>query len=185
MANLKHNISEWVESYIDELYRWAFYKLSDEELAKDIVQDTFVVAAEKIQDFRGDSSPKTWLFSILRYKIIDVYRKKAKLPISIDTKASTDFFDSEGSWQKPKMPLSWEQDDTHLLDDQDFQLVLKKCMDALPEKWNACVKLKYLSEKSGEDICQELEITPANFWQIMHRAKLNLRDCIEKNWFKN
>ena len=40
-------------------------------------------------------------------------------------------------------------------------------------------------QKSGEEICQELEITPSNFWQIVHRAKLQLRDCIENNWFKN
>lgn len=58
-------------------------------------------------------------------------------------------------------------------------------MDNLPEQWNACVKLKYLMQKKGEEICQELDITPTNFWQIMHRAKLNLRDCVETNWFNN
>ena len=67
----------------------------------------------------------------------------------------------------------------------EFKEVLKRCLDSLPEKWNTCVKLKYLTQKSGEEICQELKITPSNFWQIVHRAKLQLRDCIENNWFKN
>ena len=58
-------------------------------------------------------------------------------------------------------------------------------MDALPEKWSTSVKLKYLSGKKGELICKELGITPTNFWQTIHRAKLKLRDCIENNWLLN
>jgi len=38
-------------------------------------------------------------------------------------------------------------------------------------------------DMESEEICQELEITPTNYWQIMHRAKLQLRECIENNWF--
>jgi RNA polymerase sigma-70 factor (ECF subfamily) len=41
-----------------------------------------------------------------------------------------------------------------------------------------------MEEKKGELICQELGITDTNFWQILHRAKLQLRKCIELNWFK-
>lgn len=185
MSIQKHQLSEWVELYTSELISWALFKISDEELAKDLVQDTFVAAAEKINDFRGESTPKTWLFSILNFKIIDVYRKKAKTPVTSETSTYSEFFDEDGNWFKSKRPQTWNDEDTHLLDDQEFQLVLKKCMDALPEKWSACMKFKYLMNKSGEDICQELDITPTNFWQIMHRAKLNLRDCIDKNWFTN
>jgi len=185
MSKPKHDISAWVERYMPELYGWARYKLSDEELAKDIVQDTFVTAAEKIQDFRGESTPKTWLFSILKYKIIEVYRKKAKTPLSADTKTLADFFDDHNSWLENQKPEPWSNAEPELLDDADFQAVLQKCLEALPEKWNASIKLKYLMSKKGEEICQELDITPTNFWQIMHRAKLNLRECIERNWFRN
>jgi len=44
----------WVEDYTKELYSWAFHKVSDTELAKDLVQDTFLAAVEKIQSFKGD-----------------------------------------------------------------------------------------------------------------------------------
>lgn len=179
------NLSELVETYTNDLYSWAFHKVSDSELAKDLVQDTFLAAAEKIESFKGDSSPKTWLFSILNYKIIDVYRKKVKQPISMDSQSFSNFFDGEGSWRVDKRPKDWHEDEQHLLDDSDFQEVLSKCLNALPEKWNACVKLKYLTEKSGDEVCQELGITPTNYWQIVHRAKLQLRDCVEHNWFKN
>jgi RNA polymerase sigma-70 factor (ECF subfamily) len=178
------NLSEWVDKHTPELYSWALHKVSDSELAKDLVQDTFLAAAEKITAFQGDSSPKTWLFAILNHKIIDVYRKKVHKPVAVESDSLFNFFDPDGAWKKEKHPDTWEEDETHLLDDADFQLILKKCLDALPEKWSTCVKLKYLTEKNAEDICQELEIAPTNYWQIIHRAKVQLRDCIDTNWFK-
>jgi RNA polymerase sigma-70 factor (ECF subfamily) len=37
--------------------------------------------------------------------------------------------------------------------------------------------------KKGDEICLEYEITNSNFWVIVHRAKIVLRDCLEKKWF--
>jgi RNA polymerase sigma-70 factor (ECF subfamily) len=179
------NLSEWVDTFTSDLYSWALHKVSDHELAKDLVQDTFLAAAEKVHDFKGDSTPKTWLFSILNHKIIDFYRKKVRQPVRVDNQVFSTFFDEGGDWKVEKRPGHWSNDDEHLLDDIEFQGVLKKCMDALPENWNTCVKLKYLMNKNGEEICQELNITATNFWQIVHRAKLQLRNCVEENWFKN
>lgn len=178
-------IENMVEMYTEDLYRWAYYKTSSSETAEDLVQDTFLVAAEKYANFEGKSSEKTWLFSILNNKIIDFYRKKSRKKEVMSSDTFSNFFDITGDWQQESKPKDWEEDDGHLLDNPDFQSVLKKCLDALPEKWNACVKLKYLSSKSGEEICQEIGITSSNFWQIIHRSKLQLRDCIDVNWFKN
>jgi len=77
-------LTQWVDTYTTELYSWAIHKVSDSELSKDLIQDTFLAAAEKIEGFKGESSPKTWLFSILNHKIIDHYRKKTSKPVSID-----------------------------------------------------------------------------------------------------
>lgn len=178
------NLSMWVEAYTTELFNWAYYKVSDSDLAKDLVQDTFLAAAEKIDSFKAESSPKTWLFSILNHKVIDYYRKKVNQTLPIENNFFSNFFDADGDWQKEKRPEEWENEGENLLDNTGFQEVLKKCMDALPEKWSTSVKLKYLLNKNSEDICQELEIAPTNLWQIIHRAKLQLRDCVEYNWFK-
>jgi len=43
--------------------------------------------------------------------------------------------------------------------------------------------MKEIDEMETEDVCNELEITPSNLWVMMHRAKVQLRKCIEKNWF--
>lgn len=80
------DLNELVEQYTDDLYSWAFHKVSDTEIAKDLVQDTFLTAAEKIGTFKGNSSPKTWLFAILKNKIIDHYRKKVNQSVNIGQK---------------------------------------------------------------------------------------------------
>lgn len=180
----KKILSQWVEIYSSDLFNWAYHKVSDTELAKDLVQDTFLAAAEKMTSFRGDSSPKTWLFSILNYKIIDVYRKKVNQTINIDTQSISSSFNEEGSWLQERSPKDWNEDEAELLDNLEFREILLKCLDDLPGNWNASVRLKYLLNKSGEEICQELQITPTNLWQIVHRAKLRLRECVENNWFK-
>lgn len=185
MIQKEHNLTDWVNTYTAELFKWALYKVTNEELAKDLVQDTFVAATEKVKDFKGDSSPKTWLFSILNHKIIDIYRKNAKKPIAVEPKTFSDFFDENGDWFVNKRPQSWDDSDGHLLDDAEFNAVLKACIETLPEKWKTCIKFKYYFNKNTDEICQEMEIAPTNLWQIMHRAKLNLRDCIDTNWFQN
>jgi RNA polymerase sigma-70 factor (ECF subfamily) len=179
----EHNLSEWVDLHTDELFSWASYKVSNDELAKDLVQDTFLAAAEKLDSFKGDSTPKTWLFSILNYKIIDHYRKKVKEPVKMEEDTLISFFNEDNEWKKDNRPNDWNADEQHLLDDDNFQQILKQCMDALPDKWSTIMKLKYLTGNKGEEICQELGISTTNFWQIMHRARLNLRECIDNNWF--
>ena len=183
MQTEQKSLSYWVDTFTEDLFSWAFQKVSDVELAKDLVQDTFLAASEKIDSFKGDSSPKTWLFSILNHKIIDFYRKKGNKPISLDSPSFSKFFTDDGSWHKEKQPNSWDEEDGHLLDNYDFKLILQKCIELLPDKWNSSIKLKYLMNKKSEYICQELDITSSNYWQIMHRAKLQLRDCIDVNWF--
>jgi DNA-directed RNA polymerase specialized sigma24 family protein len=74
--------------------------------------------------------------------------------------------------------------DGHLLDNTEFIDVLTFCLNKLPDNWSSAIHLKYLEEKDGHKICQELGISSSNYWQILHRAKLQSRVCLEKNWIK-
>lgn len=177
------DLNDLVEIYTEPMYSWAVHKVTDHELAKDLVQDTFLAAAESVDSFKGNSSAKTWLFSILNHKVIDHYRKKVRCPMSVEDDFMGRFFTSDGDWKMEARPQTWEEDEPHLLDNEEFLEVLQKCLEALPENWRTAVNAKYLLQKNGEEICQELNITPTNFWQIIHRAKLQLRDCVHTHWF--
>ena len=192
ISTLAITVKRWVEMYSDKMYSWTFYKTNSKEIAEDLVQDTFLAAFESISKFEGKSDPKTWLFAILNNKIAEHFRKIYRNPILSENQANPNegesffdtLFDSNGEWQKEERPKEWQNTEAHLLDDVAFVKVLEACMDKLPANWNAVIQLKYLEEKKGDLICQELGIAPTNFWQILHRSKLQLRKCLENHWFK-
>lgn len=183
----KHRvIAQWVREYSDALYSWTARKIPDDALAQDLVQETFISAFQNFDSFQKASSPKTWLFSILKNKIIDHYRQSAKTISrnAATSKNDTDqWFDGDSRWKEEFKPDPWDTDES-LLDNPEFEIVLSSCMGKLPVSWSACIQLKYLSEKDSNEICQELSITASNLWQILHRAKLHLRNCLERSWFK-
>ena len=59
----------WVSKYADYLLRYAMFRLNDEEHCQDLVQDTFLAALKAKENFKGNSSEKTWLTSILKKSI--------------------------------------------------------------------------------------------------------------------
>jgi len=185
--NKQQNLfKDWVNLYTNALYTWALHRTSHIEIAEDLVQDTFLAAFNKLENFKESSSPKTWLFAILNNKIIDYYRKnKVKFTVLDEVLNSDnsikDNFNEDGNWRENTSQLAWTADG-NLLDDEAFNQQFSICIEALPSKMKNVVSYKFLQEKSTELICQELEISPSNYWQIMHRAKLQLKQCIQNYW---
>jgi RNA polymerase sigma-70 factor (TIGR02943 family) len=175
----------WVGQYTENLYSWAYYKTSSKEAAEDLVQDTFLAAHQRLSGFKEKSNPKTWLFSILNHKIGDYHRKRLRNPAPDAGNFYSLFFDRHDNWDDAGKPREWPQEEGNVLDNAAFNQVLRHCLEKLPAQWFSAIWMKYMEEKKGEAICQELGIAPTNYWQILHRAKLQLRKCLELNWFKS
>lgn len=181
----------WVTLYADALYLHAFHKTGKQELAEDLVQETFLAGLRSASNFKGNSSEKTWLFNILKFKIADYYRKastKYELSASfISTSKSNvldQFFNKDGEWLEDSGPQAWSEDAIQLLENKELGDVLNNCIDKLTNDQKQVILLKMLEETDTKIVCKELNITPTNYWVLIHRAKLILRACIEKNWFK-
>ena len=180
------NPKQWVKTYSDQLYRFAFLRLSDRDIAKDIVQDTFLAALRNQETYKGEISEKNWLFTILKNKIIDQYRKKAtssELRHQISEVNFDEYFDKEDHWKMEVVPKEWTVDYSGGVESKEFFEILHRCIDRLGEIMKSVFSMKYLDEIESEDICKELKISSSNYWVIIHRAKLQLRNCLEKNWF--
>jgi RNA polymerase sigma-70 factor (TIGR02943 family) len=180
------NPHQWVSSHADYLYAYAITRINDDELAKDLVQETFLAALQKTGSFEGKSSERTWLTAILKNKIVDVYRKKSSGLKGVAAKEPeeevNDFFAEDGHWKTEHGPKEFGIEDKDHLVTREFEEILKKCMQKLPVLWKAVFTMKHIDEEPTDTICTELKVTASNFWVIIHRAKLNLRACLQKNW---
>lgn len=187
--NKQKQFEVWVNDFSDDLFSWALYKTSSRETAEDLVQETFLAAFHKMENFKGDSKPKTWLFSILKNKIVDYYRSNAKtnnqthsLSESSGREITDDLFNENENWTNTEINNLWNNDEQELLDNPEFNKILLHCLDDLPSKWRNAFTSKYLTDKKAEEICQDLDISVTNYWQIVHRSKLLMKKCLEVKW---
>lgn len=189
----KLNPAEWVKKYGDYLYSVALYKLGNSTLSQDMVQDVFLSALKAKDTFLGHSSEKTWLSVILRNKITDYYRKKNTEPSIEDYLETTSenfhnaFFDNSndkfGHTLESMLPADWGSNADNRVEGKEFSNILKYCISKIPPRIAGIFLSRYFDDKNAMEICNEFNISSSNYWVIIHRAKLLLRSCLEKNWF--
>lgn len=182
----------WVDEHGDCLFRFALQRLRDEHLAEDVVQETLLSAIQSLDSYSGKSTERTWLTGILKHKIIDHYRKNSR-NVQI-TEEDTDlsgldhFFERpdawDGHWAIPLRPVDPEQSPEQVMERSEFWAVMNQCMSAMPERVANVFSLREVDGMTSEEICDVLSLSPSNFWVIMHRARMQLRRCIEIKWFR-
>ncbi|MDN3581054.1 sigma-70 family RNA polymerase sigma factor [Mucilaginibacter flavus] len=179
---------QWVDKYADYLYTYAFTRTNNEDKARDLVQETFLAALEHVDSFESRSSEKTWLTAILKNKVIDNYRKAssglAKKTVSLDADTGqTEFFVPDyNNWRPEQVPKAFGLEDDCPMLNKELNSILQRCLEKLPSQWLAVFTMKHMDDEKTDDICEKLNVTTANFWVIIHRTKLNLRACLQRNW---
>ena len=178
IENKRIDTNTWSEKYFDQLYSYAYYRTNDPDLAADIVQDTFLAGLRSLERFEGKASVKVWLFSILKRKIIDYWRSKnarKTLPFTYYSSPSL----SEGYFEQ-----LLEADDRveQQIENKELKDIILRNIHALPEKWEGIVIDRLIHEQSFEEICEKYQLSINNVWVIMHRAKKQLRQGIERTW---
>lgn len=177
----------WVQDHGDYLYNYAYYRVHSKEIGEDLVQETFFSAFKGKDSFRGESSELTWLLAILKRKVIDHYRKVSSGKEKTISDYTLPFQDEgvfEGHWLNSRLPKDWSKEADSSLNQEEFQEILEYCLSLLPPKWRSVFVLKFMEDLSSEEVCKETGCTPSNFWVIMHRARLKLRECVENKWLQ-
>jgi RNA polymerase sigma-70 factor (ECF subfamily) len=174
----------WVDQYADYLFNYAVGRVSDAEIAKDIVQETFLAGLKSAKNFKGDASERTWLIAILKRKVIDHYRKinsnKGKAEVRMTYSSSVD---SEGDWLEEQVADPFSTLENDVIENEELGLAIQECIVKLPKKQARVFQMKTIQGVSTEDICNELGINPSNLWVMIHRSRSALMECLNKNWF--
>lgn len=189
-SNPKQKLSDpstWVDQHADAMYRYAILQVRDPRIAEELVQETFLSALQAQNSFQGRASERSWLIGILKHKIIDHIRKSSRERSVEDIEALTNeadkLFDESGRWKPELAPSDWNLDAKSLLEQKEFWEVLKSCLSALSGRAADAFTLREIEELKSEEVCKVLNITPTNLWVLLHRARLQLRRCLEVKWF--
>jgi RNA polymerase sigma-70 factor (TIGR02943 family) len=178
--------NKWIDKYADYLFNYAVVRVNNSDLAKDLVQETFFAGLKSAKNFQGKSTERTWLISILKRKVIDHYRKinskKGQAEVRMNFYADGE---NEGNWLEERVPQSWDNASEKTIENEELRSQIDICIDNLPEKYAMVFRMKTIQEFETEEICKELDITSSNLWVIIHRARTQLRKCMEDNWFNN
>ena len=176
-----------------DLLKFARLQLRNDALAEDMVQEALAAALAGERSFAGRAALKTWIFAILRNKIVDHIRASAReIPATslvgereLDA-GLEDFdvlFDRRGLWNPEDRPATWCDPEASFEQDA-FWTVFDLCMNKLPEHIARVYTMRELLELDTAEICAELGITSNNCFVILHRARLGLRECLENRWFQ-
>jgi RNA polymerase sigma-70 factor (TIGR02943 family) len=177
---------QWVALYGDMLFQYALPRVKDTMVAEDIVQETFLSALKGLAGYKGEASEKNWLFAILRNKIVDHYRGLRTEILALEDEmpeGQDGRFVKNGMWRKNARPKPWP-DPGNPMEQKEMRTVIDWCKEHLKALPKMVFILKYLEEKDSEEICKVLDIKPSNYWVLIHRARLQMRECLEKHWLK-
>ncbi len=170
----------------DALYAYARTRLTGDDDIADCIQETLLAAIRNADSFAGNSSVRTWLIGILKFKIIDVYRKQAREAehASIDAAEDEDYFDEAGHWEMQRAPRAWEKSPLEQLEQGELQEHLHRCIGRLPKMMRAAITLREFEDCDTPEICKQLMVSATNLNVILYRARMHLRTCLEQFGFK-
>ncbi|KQC33287.1 MULTISPECIES: sigma-70 family RNA polymerase sigma factor [Nonlabens] len=186
MPEVKLVPDKWVDRYADYLFNYTITRVNDAALAEDLVSETFLAGLKSAHRFQGNSTERTWLVSILKRKIIDQYRKqnskKGKAEVRVSYLATSD---QEGDWLEERVGDMRNPTVEDEIEQRELGEALNACIDSLPERYATIFVQKSIDNLETETICKEHDITPSNLWVILHRARVQLMDCLKDKWFND
>jgi len=164
-----------MQKYNQRLYRIARGILRNDAEAEDVVQEAYVSAFTHLESFRGDSSLPTWLARITMNEALGRLRTR---------RPTVDITEIEGHRTAAEIiqfPLTSKADDPErtMAQRQLLQLV-EKATDNLPEVYRIVFITRVIEGMNVEDTAEILGIRPETVKTRLHRARLLVREQLNK-----
>lgn len=172
-----------------DMLRFADLQLRNRDTAEDLVQESIEAALRKSSSFAGQSTLKTWVFAILRNRIID-HLRQARRTVNLSSLVDDDedwqeklesMFNERGHWRDSARPQAWP-DPEQSMRMRQFWAVFETCLDHLPPATGRVFMMREFLGFESDEICQQVGISTSNCHVILHRARLKLRACMDTGW---
>jgi len=158
------SFQELVDEHYDRLFRAALFMSGDRQVAEELVQESFLAAAESIHRFEGRSSIYTWLYGILRNKFRRWLRKKGKT-VSLQL--------LEDRAPGDENPLSLKSEETHppdRVESEETAEIIREIVDELPPHHRDVLVLRYMEDYSYKEIAEALDCSIGTVKSRIHYA---------------
>ncbi len=183
--------SQLVNRYEGRLLHFAQAKLPQRADCEDIVQETFVSFLKSLDNYRQKCSLETYLFTIIRRKIIDAYRRKKSKDIRLiqDIYRTTRYGNPCNAFENlpaPDHTGSWyaRRDEQYHLQQEALSVALLELVNDFKKSLNLCdleiVELIFYCHLSNRDIAQIMNLKEKNIALIKHRCLKKVRSNIAK-----
>jgi len=160
-----------IRAHQAELYRYARYLGADGFTAEDVVQDTFLAAAEGGSPPADADNPRlasAWLRGVARNIFLMHCRRSRTSPVKVDS----DYLErAEGVWASRFLREG---------DGFDYVEALRRCLEALPRKQRRVIDLQYVHRKARAEMAALFNMTDDGVKSLLRRIRAILGDCIER-----
>ena len=156
--------------------------------AEECVQDAWLGVIRGLDAFEGRARLRTWTLRI----VVNIARRRAERDRVVQPTAALDGepgptvdprrFRSAGEqwaggWTERGAPKEWDPERAAL--DGEVLTLLMRGLEDLPPRQRAVVALRDVHGLTREEICETLELTPANQRVLLHRGRAHLRRLLE------
>jgi RNA polymerase sigma-70 factor, ECF subfamily len=163
------------DSFFPRLYRFALARLDgDHEAAREVVQQTFCKAVERLDTYRGEAALYTWFCQVCRNTLIDHQRAMNRelrtvvlLEDQPNVRAILESFVAPAG-EQPDL-CAWQQ---------DVRRLVQATVDALPDHYSQILELKYIDGLSVQDIAEQLNVGTKAAESLLGRARQAFREAI-------
>ncbi len=170
---------EFVYRYGGRMLAAARRFLASEQDCQDAVQQTFISAFRSIDRFEGNAKLGTWLHRILVNACLMLLRTRARRnEISIDDLLPP--FDRSG--HHAGSIARWRQPPDDRLQSDETRLLVRRCIDMLPDDYRNVIILRDIEELDTEEAAGTLGISPGAVKTRLHRARQALRTLLEPHF---
>ncbi|MHA6784104.1 RNA polymerase sigma factor [Pseudonocardia saturnea] len=151
--------------------------------AEEVVQEAWIAVLRALDGFEGRAQLRTWVFRIL----LNVARRRGRTEERMNAELSGPTVDPgrfrdgddpyPGHWRAEEAPADWGPEPALLA--AEFRAVLERALAELPERQRAVVELRDVHGLDHQEVCELLDLTPANQRVLLHRGRARLRGVLE------
>jgi RNA polymerase sigma-70 factor (ECF subfamily) len=168
-----------VERHQDTMVRLARSFVRSQEVAEEVVQDTWLGVLRGVERFAGRSSLRTWLLRILvnRARSAGVRESRSVAVGDVEPAVDGARFDAAGRWSAPPRPWAEESDERLLAESLAGRIW--ETVEELPARQREVLMLRDVDGLTSEEVCAVLDISEGNQRVLLHRGRSRLRQALE------